>query len=69
MLEGPDGGIGNDRLPPFGLRLRNLTRLETLSLLGCASNALAGRFLGPCGKCPTVPHPIKTMKLPLHTMC
>ncbi len=62
VLEGPDGGIGGDRLPPFGLRLRNLTRLETLSLLGCASRGLAARYLGPCDGSP-LPAGLRTLRL------
>ena len=43
MLDGYDG-VGPDCEPPYKLRLGGLTRLETLSLLGCAVNALEDEY-------------------------
>ena len=39
-------GVGPDCEPPLKVRLSGLTRLETLSLLGCAVNALEDEYLG-----------------------
>ena len=50
-------------LPPLGLRLHGLTRLETLSLLGCgAVRALEEQHLGPLKRSP-LPPSLRTLRL------
>ena len=48
--------------PPSDLRLSDLTRLETLTLLGCVARALEDEFLGDCEQ-PPLPSSLRTLRL------
>ena len=64
-------GVGPHCEPPYDLRLGGLTRLESLSLLGCAANALEDEYtrLGPFAAGPPeaavapLPPSLRTLRL------
>jgi len=60
QLEGSPSPVAD---PPKALRLGGLTRLETLSLIGCASRALDEEFLGDCaGEGPPLPPSLRVLR-------
>jgi len=65
VLDG-HAGVGPDCEPPHKLRLGGLTRLEALSLLGCAVNALEDEYLDAWSSDPTaepLPTSLRTLRL------
>lgn len=58
-----DGLTGENCRPPTNLRLGGLTRLETLTLLGCACRALDELVLGDCADEPPLPPSLRTLRL------